>query len=123
MKLSRWTIAAPIPERETTLLIHPLSGEAALLDAHKAAALAAVPLASLPPGLDEAALREMRILVDSEDDDARLLAEAKRTFAAEMARTPTQLIAVPSFACNMACTYCYQEVFESARGTAPSTTS
>jgi uncharacterized protein len=33
-----------------------------------------------------------------------------------MERTPTQLIAVPSFACNLACTYCYQEVFESTRG-------
>jgi uncharacterized protein len=116
MRLSRWTITAPIPGRETTLLIHPLSGEAALLEAGKASALSAAPLTSLPAGLDEAALREMHILVDSEEDDARLLADAKRTFTAEMARTPTQLIAVPSFACNLACTYCYQEVFASARG-------
>jgi uncharacterized protein len=116
MRLSRWTITAPIPGRETTLLIHPLSGEAALLESPKASALSAAPLTSLPPDLDEAALREMRILVDSDEDDARMLADAKRTFAVEMERTPTQLIAVPSFACNLACTYCYQEVFESAHG-------
>lgn len=116
MRLSRWTISAPIPGRDTTLLVHPLSGEAALLATDKASALRAAPLTALPAGLDEAALREMRILVDSEEDDARLLADAKRTFAAEIERTPTQLIAVPSFACNLACTYCYQEVFESTRG-------
>ncbi|HVM65128.1 MAG TPA: radical SAM protein, partial [Acidimicrobiales bacterium] len=116
MRLSRWTISAPVPGRNTTLLVQPLSGEAALLDNSEAASLSAVPLATLPAGLDQTALREMRILVDSEDDDARLLADAKRAFAVEMERTPTQLIAVPSFACNLACTYCYQEVFESARG-------
>jgi uncharacterized protein len=93
-----------------------LSGEAALVETAAASALAAAPLTTLPAGLDEAALRDMRILVESEDDDARLLADAKKTFALEMARTPTQLVAVPSFACNLACTYCYQEVFESARG-------
>jgi uncharacterized protein len=116
MRLSHWTIVAPIPGRDTTLVIQPLSGEAALLEAAKASALAAVPLKTLPAGVDEDALREMAILVDAEDDDARLLADAKNAFAIEMDRTPTQLIAVPSFACNLACTYCYQEVFESTRG-------
>jgi uncharacterized protein len=116
MRLSRWTITAPIPGRNTTLLIHPLSSEAALVEADKASALSAGSLSSLPAGLDEAALREMRILVDSDEDDARLLDDAKKTFAVESARTPTQLIAVPTFACNLACTYCYQEVFASARG-------
>jgi uncharacterized protein len=116
MKLSRWTIAAPIPERQTTLLIQPLSGEAALLESGKAAALAASPLATLPQGLDQEALRQMRILVDSDDEDSRMLADARKAFATDLERTPTQLIAVPSFACNLACTYCYQEVFESTRG-------
>jgi uncharacterized protein len=116
MKLSRWTIIAPIPGRDTALLVQPLSGEAALLEAPKAAALSAPQLTTLPAGLDEAALREMRILVDSDEEDERLLADAKKAFAVDMERTPTQLIAVPSFACNLACTYCYQEVFESTRG-------
>lgn len=116
MRLSRWTIIAPIPERDTTLVVQPLSGEVVLLDASKASALAQSSLTTLPAGVDQAALREMRILVDSDADDDRLLTEAKQAFAIEMERTPTQLIAVPSFACNLACTYCYQEVFASTRG-------
>lgn len=116
MRLSRWAIIAPIPGRNTSLVIQPLSGEAALVEAAKAEALSKSPLTSLPDGLDEAGLRDMRILVDSADEDARLLADARKSFAAEMERTPTQLIVVPTFACNLACTYCYQEAFESARG-------
>jgi uncharacterized protein len=116
MKLSRWTIAAPIPGRATTLLVQPLSGEAALLESAEAAALAGDMRGPLPAGLDVEGLREMRILVDSVADDDRLLADAKAAFAVELERTPTQLIAVPSLACNLACTYCYQEVFASARG-------
>jgi uncharacterized protein len=116
MKLSRWTITAPVPGCDTTLLVQPLSGEAVLVEAAKAAALSAREFTTLPAGLDGAALREMRILVDSDEEDERLLADAKKTFAVDLERTPTQLIAVPSFACNLACTYCYQEVFDSTRG-------
>ncbi len=29
-------------------------------------------------------------------------------------KTPTQLVVVPSFGCNLACTYCYQELFDPA---------
>jgi uncharacterized protein len=115
MKVSRWTIAAPVPGRDTTLLIQPLSGEAALLSSAQAAALSAGPKRPLPEGLDEEDLRQMRILVDG-DDDERMLADAKAAFAVEMERTPTQLIAVPSLGCNLACTYCYQESFASTPG-------
>jgi uncharacterized protein len=116
MKVSRWTIQAPIPGRDTTLFIQPLSGEALVLDAAEAAALRKAPLGQLPAGLDEDVLRQARILVDADADDERMLADAKVAFASDMARTPTQLIAVPSFGCNLACTYCYQELFDSTRG-------
>jgi uncharacterized protein len=116
MKVSRWTIQAPIPGRDTTLFIQPLSGEALVLDATEAAALQNTPLARLPAGLDEEVLRQARVLVESDVEDERMLAEAKTAFASEMALTPTQLIAVPSFGCNLACTYCYQELFDSTRG-------
>ena len=116
MKLSHWTILAPISGRDTTLAIQPLTGEAVLLEAAEAAALSAGTPGALSTGIDEGGLREMGILVDSDAEDARMLADAKAAFAVEMESTPTQLIAVPSFACNLACTYCYQEVFASTRG-------
>lgn len=116
MRLSRWTIAAPVPGRDTTLVVQPLSGEAALLSSAQAAALSAGARRPLPEGLDEEVLRQMRILIDGDHDDERMLADAKAAFAVEMERTPTQLIAVPSLGCNLACTYCYQEVFASTPG-------
>jgi uncharacterized protein len=92
-----------------------LSGEAVLVEAAQAAALSAG-ARELPQGLDGEGLAQMGILVATDEDDARLLASAKAAFAVEMAQTPTQLIAVPSLACNLACTYCYQEGFAAARG-------
>ncbi len=80
MKLSRWTIIAPIPGRDTALLVQPLSGEVALLEAAEAAAPSAQP-STLPAGLDQASLCEMRIVVDSDEEDARLLAEAQKASA------------------------------------------
>jgi uncharacterized protein len=116
MKLSRWTITAPIPGRDTALLLQPLSGEAAVLESGQAAALARGAPGTLPEGLEEETLRQMHIAIDSDEDDERMLADAKASFARELARTETQLIAVPTFACNLACTYCYQEGFASPRG-------
>ncbi len=115
MRLSRWTIVAPVPGRDTTLLIQPLSGEAALLANAKAEALTRQPLV-LPPGVDEEALRRGRLVVDSDEDDKRLGAEAAAAFVSETERTPTQLVVVPGFGCNLKCTYCYQEPFDPAAG-------
>lgn len=116
MKLSRWTIFAPIPEREATVLLQPLSGQVAVLESTKAAALKAPLLGSLPDGVDADVLRQARFIVESEDEDRRMLAEAAADFMGALERTPTQLIVVPSFGCNLACTYCYQEPFDSVRG-------
>jgi len=91
MKLSRWTILAPVPGRDTTLVIQPLSGEAILLGAAEASALQGGPMRSLPAGLDEEVLRQARILVDSDEDDHRMLVDAKASFAAEMERTRREL--------------------------------
>jgi uncharacterized protein len=114
MRLSRSTLVAPIPGGTQALLVQPLTGQVALVAAADAERLAA---GSLPPSLPEETLREARFVVDSEDADRALLAEAWADFAAEAAKTPTQLVVVPTFGCNLRCTYCYQEVFDpAARG-------
>ena len=118
MKLSRSAILAPVPGRDEILLVQPLSGQAALLERDKAAALERLASGGpLPEGLPEETLRAARFVVDSEDDDRALLAEAWAAWSDEAEKTPTQLIVVPTFGCNLRCTYCYQEVFDpSARG-------
>ncbi len=118
MRLARSAILAPVPGRDEVLLLQPLSGQAALLQRDKAEALRGLERGgSLPADLPEETLRAARFVVDSEDEERALLAEAYAAFLEETARTPVQLLVVPTFGCNLSCTYCYQETFEpAARG-------
>ncbi len=113
MQLSRHAILAPVPGRREVLLVQPLSGQAALLEPEHAAALRGLASGgALPPGLAGEDLLAAGFAVRSEDDDAALLEGARAEWAREAARTPTQLVVVPTFGCNLACTYCYQEVLD-----------
>ncbi|HSN91084.1 MAG TPA: radical SAM protein [Anaeromyxobacteraceae bacterium] len=118
MRLSRSALLAPVPGRTETLLVQPLSGQVALLGEAEARALRGLAAgAALPSTLDESALRQARFLVDSDDEDRALHAEAWAGWLEEVERTPTQLVLVPTFGCNLRCAYCYQEVFDpAARG-------
>jgi len=111
MTLSRHAILVDVPGRDEVLLVHPLSGQAALLPREVAASLRS---GSLPAEGLAADLRRAGFLVDSPDEDQSALEGALATWRAEAALTPTQLIVVPSFGCNLACTYCYQELFDPA---------
>jgi uncharacterized protein len=53
-------------------------------------------------------------VVQSDEEDRALEAAALSEWAAEAAKSPTQLVVVPTFGCNLACTYCYQETFDPA---------
>ncbi|WP_242360126.1 radical SAM/SPASM domain-containing protein [Anaeromyxobacter sp. SG17] len=118
MRLSRSTLVAPIPGSAQVLLVQPLTGQAALVGAEDAAALRALYRGGpLPASLPEETLRAAAFVVESDDDDRALLARARADFEKEAARAPTQLIVVPSFGCNLACTYCYQEVFDPSAAT------
>jgi uncharacterized protein len=116
MHLSRHAILADVPGRDQVLLVQPLIGQAALLGSADAEALRALPGGTLPPSLPEATLREAGFVVDGEAEDEALLQRALAEWRSEAARTPTQLIVVPSFGCNLACTYCYQEPFDPSAG-------
>jgi uncharacterized protein len=118
MRLSRHALLAPVPGRDRVLLVQPLTGQVAILGEAEARALEGLAAGgALPPTLPDRTLREARFVVDSDDEDRALLARARADFAAEAERTPTQLVVVPTFGCNLSCTYCYQEVFDpAARG-------
>jgi uncharacterized protein len=115
MRLSSSAILAPIPGSAQVLLVQPLTGQAALVEADGAEALRRLGGgAVLPASLDERTLREAGFVVDSAEEDRALVAAAVAEWAAEAEKTPTQLLVVPSFGCNLACTYCYQETFDPA---------
>jgi len=112
MLLSRHAILADVPGRDEVLLVQPLSGQAALLPRASAEALRALPDGALPASLPPDALREAGFVVETPADDQALLEAALAAWRAEVALTQTQLVVVPSFGCNLACTYCYQEPFD-----------
>ena len=117
MRLARSTILAPVPERGEVLMVQPLTGQVALLKPGRAEALRALEQgAALPADLPEETLRAARFVVDSEEEERALTAEAYARFLDEMERTPVQLVAVPSFGCNLRCRYCYQEPFDPSGG-------
>ena len=115
MRLSRHAILAPVPGRDQVLLVQPLTGQAALLEPASAVALQGLATGgSLPDDLPVDTLREAGFVVDSDVQDRAHLDAARAEWQAEAAKTPTQLVVVPSFGCNLACTYCYQELFDPA---------
>jgi uncharacterized protein len=115
MRLSSFAILAPVPGSSQALLVQPLTGQAALLHADGAGALRRLGAgAALPASLDDRTLREAGFLVESDEEDRALRAAAIAEWAAEAEKTPTQLLVVPTFGCNLACTYCYQETFDPA---------
>ena len=120
----RTTLIAQVPGRAEALVVQPLSGQAAIVGEADARALAALGGGgALPPSLPEATLREARFVVDSDAEDDALVAAALADFEAEAARTAAQLVVVPTFGCNLSCTYCYQEPFHpQARGLVPPST-
>jgi uncharacterized protein len=116
MQLSRHVILADVPGRDEVLLVQPLSGQAALLPRASAEALRALPAGALPASLPPATLRDAGFVVETPAEDESLLEAALSTWRDEVALTQTQLIVVLSFGCNLACTYCYQELFDPASG-------
>ncbi|HEX9241612.1 MAG TPA: radical SAM protein [Anaeromyxobacter sp.] len=115
MRLSRFAIVAPVSGSDRVLLVQPLTGQAALLERDAAGALPRLgDGGALPPSLDERVLREAGFVVESDEEDRALRAAALSEWASEAEKTPTQLVVVPSFGCNLACTYCYQETFDPA---------
>jgi uncharacterized protein len=121
MRLACSAILAPVPGKDEVLLVQPLSGQVALVTPRNAEALRALESGgALPADLPEEALREAGFVVSDEEEEAVLRARALATFREELAKTPTQLLVVPTLGCNLRCTYCYQELFEpEAKGLVP----
>jgi uncharacterized protein len=112
MHLSRSAIVAPVSGSDRLLLVQPLTGEVALFEGEEAASLRGIAAGqTLASALPLADMHQAGFAVESEDDERAMLAEAYANYLAEMERTPTQLIVVPTFGCNLSCTYCYQEPF------------
>ncbi len=111
MRLSKWAVLAAIPGRDDVLAVQPITGQAALLPASQVNDLARLGDGS---ALDASLIKDLKeagFVVESDEDERTSLAEAYATYLQNVEKTPTQLIVVPSFGCNLRCVYCYQEPF------------
>jgi uncharacterized protein len=104
---SRHNIVSKLRDRDEHFVVNLLSGSADLLTAQETVALRGTGVAS-----DEAtsALTDRGYLVDPLAEDA-LEARAYQSFLETRAGDEVQLFFAPTYACNFACSYCYQSEY------------
>lgn len=104
MQPSRHNILTQLSGREEWLLVNLLSGEADLLDADEAERL------RRGEPTDEAELARKGYWVEPAEEERRLR-RAYLDFLDARATDEVQLFYVGSYACNFACSYCYQDQY------------
>jgi len=104
---SRHNIVAKVPGSDEHVIANPLSGSADLIDATEAAAIAG----GTPD--DAQAAVERGYLVEP-DEETRRFRAAYLDFVDARDQDEVQLFFAPTYACNFACTYCYQAEYGSS---------
>jgi uncharacterized protein len=110
MELSRYNILTRIHGQDGYLIANLLSGQADLLDAAEGERLARGEITG------EAELAEKGYLVDPEEEKRRYRA-AYLDFVEGRATDEVQIFYVPTYVCNFACSYCYQDEYAPAPAT------
>ncbi|TDA63801.1 MAG: radical SAM protein [Clostridia bacterium] len=108
---SRYNLLVPFPDSEQPyLLLNPLSGSADLVAAAEAGEIMAMTENGRVPANPElAAYLTGRgyLLPDGEAEEGRLRAR-EADFGQALAASPVQLLVIPTYECNLACSYCFQ---------------
>ena len=113
MRNSKYNIFSKLKGQDDYILINSLTKQADILPAELAADYESGTLT------DTAEFVEKGYLVD-EADEARRYREAYLEFIENRDTDEVQVFFVPSYACNFACTYCYQESYDHAKDEKPS---
>lgn len=105
MKFSKHNIIAPIISSDKYFIVNLLSGNADILENIKAK--------ELQDGIynDSDELIEKGYLVNEEEEN-KLYLEKYQEFLTERKEDEIQLFFVPTYSCNFACTYCYQDEYD-----------
>lgn len=109
MTLSRYNIMSRMRDSDQWFILNLLTGNADLLDPETAEALRAGRYDN------ESELREKGYLAD-EEEEARLYGRKYLDFLDERDASEVQIFFVPTYSCNFACTYCYQEGYGASGG-------
>ncbi len=109
MYFSKYNIMSPVRDSDQWFIMNLLTGNADLLDAGTAEAIRG-------GRYDNAAeLREKGYLADTEEE-ARLYGRKYLDFLDERDASEVQIFFVPTYSCNFACSYCYQEGYGASGG-------
>ncbi len=105
MELSKYTIFSKLKDSNNWFILNLLTGEADILDNDTAVSLKEGTLS------DTEVFFEKGYFMDPEKESS--LYKAKYLdFKEQQESSETQIFFVPSYQCNFACTYCYQESYE-----------
>ena len=105
MELSKYTIFSQLKDSSNWFILNLLTGEADILDEQTGESLSNGTLADTKPFLEKG------YIMDS-DEESRLYKTRYLDFKEQQEKSETQIFYVPSYQCNFACTYCYQESYE-----------
>ena len=110
MKLSAYSIFSPIKDSENHLLVNLLSGNADILSANEAAAYQQLEQKGIATDDFKNELAENGYWVD-EQEEAKRYQNKYLDFIDNRENDEVQLFFVPNYACNFACSYCYQDEY------------
>ncbi|MFP4562232.1 MAG: radical SAM protein [Spirochaetia bacterium] len=104
MELSKYNILGKLKNRNDYYIVNLLSGRADIIEEEEGRALEA---GKCP---EDEAFRERGYVVDPEEEGRRYRA-GYLDFIEARENSETQIFFVPTYACNFACSYCYQESY------------
>lgn len=110
MQPSKHNIIAPIAGTNLSVIVNLLSGSADVIEPSKLEALVS------DKESDDPDLIEKGYVVDAAEEAARFR-QAYLDFLADRDTDEIQLFYVPNYSCNFNCSYCYQNSYESPKGT------
>ena len=110
MILARNTIILPIKNTAPPefVIMNPISGSFDMMDARDRALLSDVEAGITVDGDFTDYLLERGYVHKTPDDEHKAIDAAYAEFKTELDNTQTQLMLIPTYGCNLACTYCYQ---------------
>ena len=115
MYLSKNNIIIKLKSGDEYTILNPITGSFDLMDESEYRQIQAIEN-GLPADEDFAEyLRQRGYAYLGREDEARARQDALDEFRHETENTQVQLMLIPTYGCNLACTYCYQHGVEAER--------
>ncbi len=105
MELSKYTIFSKLKDSTNWFIINLLTGEADILDESTGESIQNGDFPDPQPYIEKGYIMDPR-------EEEKLFKSRYLDFKEQQEKSETQIFYVPTYQCNFACTYCYQESYE-----------